>query len=93
MPARFGLVLCWVIMVCTLAACADRYPNGLVQDRQQAIAVAKRECSKWTANDPKPWHAELTGDTWFAWLGPEPGYYVSIKARTGKTDGCAIFVR
>ena len=74
-------------LVATLTACAT-FPGGVVTDRAQAIAIAERKCGRIPGYGNEPWHAELTGETWFVWRGPHAGLNITIDARDGRTDGC-----
>jgi len=72
-----------------LAACADTYLDGAIQTRDQAIAVADRECGSTVKYYPGPWHTRLNRDTWSVWRG-HGGMQITIDASDGKTSGCVI---
>ena len=77
-------------LIAMLGACATSFPTGLVRDRDQAVAIAERECASHANSYKGDWQAQLTGNSWFVWQGKHAWIHVTIDARDGSTDGCVI---
>ena len=90
MPARLGAVLCVFASSGILLGCMLSYPNGVVRNSAEAIAIADRECESSLKYYSGPWHVHLRGDEWWLYMTPEAGLQILINARTGKTNGCVV---
>ena len=47
-----------------LAGCASTFPDGVVKDSDQAIAIAKAQCAAAAKDAHVNWRAFLTDHTW-----------------------------
>jgi hypothetical protein len=72
-----------------LGGCAQSYPDGVVATRDQAVAIADRECGPSGKVYNGPWHVTLDGGWWLV-SRTKGAERIDIDARTGQTSGCKV---